>query len=98
VGILIEEYYNMPIENIYKILGVDPDSGMDNEQARLSLEVHGKNEIQKVKKSLWHFIIAPIINILIIIYFIRAIYDPVYSLNMFMILKISNQRDFSLIS
>ncbi|MHA1729081.1 MAG: cation-translocating P-type ATPase [Promethearchaeota archaeon] len=66
-------HYNIPIEEIYNYFNVNPEIGLTPEQAEKSIELNGKNELKKVKKSFWNVIIAPIINLLIIIYLISAI-------------------------
>ena len=70
----LKEYYNIPLEEIYDDFSVKSvEMGLSDEQAAASIELHGRNILQKVKKSIWHVIIAPIINLLIIIYLIAAI-------------------------
>ncbi len=66
-------YYNYPLEEIYNKFSVDPKNGLSSEQAFKSLELNGPNELKKVKKSLIKVILAPIINLLIIIYLISAV-------------------------
>ncbi|MHA1510439.1 MAG: cation-translocating P-type ATPase, partial [Promethearchaeota archaeon] len=51
----------------------DPKVGLSSEHALKYLELYGLNELKVVKKSLIKVILAPIINLLIIIYLISAI-------------------------
>jgi len=62
----------MPYDEILTALKSDVDSGLSQEQVRISSETYGKNIIEKKKKSLWKVLFAPIINLLIIIYLISA--------------------------
>nr|WP_147662884.1 cation-transporting P-type ATPase [Candidatus Prometheoarchaeum syntrophicum]QEE15990.1 putative copper-exporting P-type ATPase A [Candidatus Prometheoarchaeum syntrophicum] len=66
-------YYNYPIEEIFNEFSIDPKRGLSSEQALKSLELNGPNELKKVKKSLIKVILAPIINLLIIIYLLSAV-------------------------
>ncbi len=66
-------YYNYPLEEIYNEFSVDPRNGLSSEQASKYLELYGPNELKVVKKSLIKVILAPIINLLIIIYLISAV-------------------------
>ncbi len=66
-------YYNYPLEEIYNEFSVDPINGLNTEQASKYLELNGPNELKVVKKSSLKTILAPIINLLIIIYLISAV-------------------------
>jgi len=66
-------YYNYPLEEIYNEFSVDPINGLNTEQASKYLELNGPNELKVVKKSSLKAILAPIINLLIIIYLISAV-------------------------
>ena len=63
-------YYALSLDEIYKKFSVDPDNGLTGEQAVEHLHRYGINEVKKVKRSFYKVIIAPIINLLIIIYLI----------------------------
>ena len=65
-------YFTMPYDEILTALKSDVDSGLSQEQVRISSETYGKNIIEKKKQSLWKVLFAPIINLLIIIYLISA--------------------------
>ncbi len=70
----LKEYYSIPLEEIYDDFSVESiEMGLSDEQAAASIELNGRNILQKGKKSIWHVVIAPIINLLIIIYLIAAI-------------------------
>ena len=66
-------YYNHPIEDIYEEFSVDPKNGLSSEQAFKYLEAYGPNELKVVRKSSLKAMLAPIINLLIIIYLISAL-------------------------
>ena len=66
------EIYNTPLDQIFAKAKTDADSGLSEEQVSASFELYGRNLIEKKKISLWKVIIAPIINLLIIIYLISA--------------------------
>ncbi|MBD3350676.1 MAG: HAD-IC family P-type ATPase, partial [Candidatus Lokiarchaeota archaeon] len=65
--------YKVDINKIYSEFDVDPNIGLTTDQALQSIELHGKNELKKVKRSFFKVIIAPIINLLIILYLISAL-------------------------
>jgi P-type Ca2+ transporter type 2C len=67
-----EEYYNKNLKEIYEKFKVEQKKGLSTEQAQASLEKYGPNELKKVKKSLLKVILAPLLNLLIIIYLISA--------------------------
>ncbi|MHA1819050.1 MAG: cation-translocating P-type ATPase [Promethearchaeota archaeon] len=71
-GAIGNVYYMMDIEDIYRKFNVNPDLGLSDEQAKLYIQKYGVNELKKVKRSFFKVIIAPIINLLIIIYLISA--------------------------
>jgi len=66
-------YYALPLEEIIAKYNVDLDEGLSLKQVKLNLERYGKNELKKVKRSFFKVIIAPIINLLIILYFLSAL-------------------------
>ena len=66
-------YYNRPLEEIFDEFSVNPEKGLTSEQALKLLEIHVLNELKKVKKSMIKVILAPIINLLIIIYLLSAL-------------------------
>ena len=67
------KYYDTPLEKLYSKFDVDPTKGLTAEQAAISLQIHGLNLLRKKKRSFWRVIIAPIINLLIIIYLAVAV-------------------------
>jgi Ca2+-transporting ATPase len=68
-----KDFYNIPIEDVYMQFEVNPEKGLTQALAKQHLDRYGPNELQKKKKSFWKIIIAPIINLLIIIYLIGAL-------------------------
>src|SRR6056297_3644392 len=66
-------YYDKPLKKVFSWFNVNPEMGLSSEQAITSFHEHGPNEIKKVKRSFFKVIIAPIINLLIIIYLLSAV-------------------------
>ena len=66
------QYYTLPYEEILTKLKTNIDHGLTQEQVSSSMSQYGRNIIEKKKKSIWKVLIAPIINLLIIIYLISA--------------------------
>ncbi len=65
--------YTIPIEELFETFHTDPKKGLTALQVEKSMEIHGKNVVGKVKKNIYKAIIAPIINLLIIIYLLSAV-------------------------
>lgn len=65
-------YYSFELPEIYSKFETDPEFGLTEEQCITKMEKYGPNELKKVKKSFLKAVIAPIINLLIIIYLISA--------------------------
>ncbi len=74
--ILMEEpespYYSLNISEIFETYTVDPKNGLSDEIVERNQELIGFNELKKVKRSFMKVVIAPIINLLIIIYLVSA--------------------------
>jgi len=68
-----EIYYNMELEQIYKNLQTNPNSGLTNDEAQRRLELYGLNEIPKASKGFIKIYLAPLFNWLIVIYLIGAL-------------------------
>ncbi len=65
-------FHAIPLEEIYRILEVDPSTGLSKTEAVKRIEKYGPNTIRKVKGSIWQVYIAPILNWLITIYLISS--------------------------
>jgi len=50
----VDEYKNMPIEKVLSELGVNPNTGLKENEAKKRLQKYGKNEIPEYKEPLWH--------------------------------------------
>ena len=68
-----ENYYNLELNQIYKELKTNPDSGLTEKEANKRLEEFGLNEIPKVSKGFIKIYLAPLFNWLIVIYLIGAL-------------------------
>ncbi|MHA1619341.1 MAG: HAD-IC family P-type ATPase, partial [Promethearchaeota archaeon] len=64
--------YSLPLSEIFESYTVDPKNGLSEEIVERNQELLGFNELKKVKRSFMKVVIAPIINLLIIIYLISA--------------------------
>ena len=69
-----EVYYNIELEQIYKKLQTNPNSGLTNDEAQKRLELYGLNEIPKASKGFIKIYLAPLFNWLIVIYLIAALF------------------------
>jgi len=69
-----EIYYNIELEQIYKKLQTNPNSGLTNDEAQKRLELYGLNEIPKASKGFIKIYLAPLFNWLIVIYLIAALF------------------------
>ena len=69
-----EIYYNLELEQIYKKLQTNPNSGLTNDEAQKRLELYGLNEIPKASKGFIKIYLAPLFNWLIVIYLIGALF------------------------
>ncbi|GAH29307.1 unnamed protein product, partial [marine sediment metagenome] len=69
-----EIYYNMGLEQIYKKLQTNPNSGLTNDEAQNRLELYGLNEIPKASKGFIKIYLAPLFNWLIVIYLVAALF------------------------
>ena len=67
-----KEFYEQTIEEISNKFHTDIENGLSQVQVDLNYKIYGKNELKKVKRSFFKVIIAPIINLLIILYFLSA--------------------------
>lgn len=65
--------YTCEIEDLADKYGTNLAEGLEDHQVQNNRERYGINELKKVKRSFFKVIIAPIINLLIIIYLISAI-------------------------
>ncbi len=70
--VLSNALYATPLEELYGTYTVDPDHGLTPSQIQANLTAFGINELKKVERSFFKVVIAPIINLLIIIYLISA--------------------------
>ncbi|MFW9824340.1 MAG: HAD-IC family P-type ATPase, partial [Candidatus Thorarchaeota archaeon] len=68
-----EYYYNLELNQIYKQLETNPDTGLTEKEAQRRLEEYGLNEIPKVSKGFIKIYLAPLFNWLIVIYLIGAL-------------------------
>ncbi|MCK4287004.1 MAG: hypothetical protein KAX18_12415, partial [Candidatus Lokiarchaeota archaeon] len=68
-----ENYYNLELNQIYKKLKTNPDSGLTEKEVNKRLEEFGLNEIPKVSKGFIKIYLAPLFNWLIVIYLIGAL-------------------------
>ncbi|MHA2194795.1 MAG: cation-translocating P-type ATPase, partial [Promethearchaeota archaeon] len=68
-----ENYYNLELDQIYKKLQTNPDSGLTEREVQNRLEKYGLNEIPKVSKGFIKIYLAPLFNWLIVIYLIGAL-------------------------
>ncbi len=66
-------YYNKSILEIREIFQTNENTGLTEVEAKKRLELHGLNEIPKVKKSIFKVYLAPLFNWLIVIYLIGAL-------------------------
>ena len=57
-----ENFYNLELEQIYKKLQTDPDSGLTQKEATKRLVEFGLNEIPKVSKGFIKIYLAPLFN------------------------------------
>ncbi|MHA1775201.1 MAG: cation-translocating P-type ATPase [Promethearchaeota archaeon] len=64
--------YSVNLSEIYEMFHVDPQKGLSDKQVEINLTTYGLNELKKVKRSFYKVVIAPIINLLIIIYLASA--------------------------
>lgn len=69
----MDRYYDIEIDDIAKQFEVDLEKGQSSEKIPDLIKKFGANELKKTKKNLFKVIIAPIINLLIIIYIIGAV-------------------------
>ena len=70
---MIENFYNLKLEEIYQKYKTDPKIGIDVQQAEIRLDKYGFNEIPKVSKGFIKIYLAPLFNWLIVIYLIGAL-------------------------
>ncbi|MCF2141302.1 MAG: cation-transporting P-type ATPase [Candidatus Lokiarchaeota archaeon] len=68
----ITPFYSMELSEIIKLYNADPKTGLSPSQVEQNLTKYGLNELKKVKRSFYKVVIAPIINLLIIIYLVSA--------------------------
>ena len=68
-----KNYYNLDLEEIYKIFNTDPVKGLTKEEVKKRLEKYGYNEIPKASKGFIKIYLAPLFNWLIVIYLIGAL-------------------------
>ncbi|TFH28972.1 MAG: cation-transporting P-type ATPase, partial [Promethearchaeota archaeon] len=65
-------YYSLSLSELFGKYATDPKNGLSDEFVERNQELFGFNELKKVKRSCMKVVIAPIINLLIIIYLISA--------------------------
>ncbi len=65
-------YHALPLDEVLKILSVDPERGLTSEEAKRRLDRYGPNAIPKAKGSFWKVYLAPILNWLINIYLLSS--------------------------
>ncbi|MHA1241377.1 MAG: HAD-IC family P-type ATPase, partial [Promethearchaeota archaeon] len=71
---MVEEiYYNMELDQIYKKFQTNSNDGLTNEEAEKRLELYGFNEIPKASKGFIKIYLAPLFNLLIVIYLIASL-------------------------
>lgn len=68
-----QNLYSLPINQIYEQYHVNPKEGLTHAQVKEHVKKYGMNELKKVERSFIKVIIAPIINLLIIIYLLSAL-------------------------
>ncbi|MHA2123321.1 MAG: cation-transporting P-type ATPase [Promethearchaeota archaeon] len=68
-----ENFYNLELEQIYKKLKTNSDSGLTGKEAQKRLEQDGSNEIPKVSKGFIKIYLAPLFNWLIVIYLLGSL-------------------------
>ena len=65
-------YHAIPLEELLRVLRVDPTTGLPQDEVRTRLAQYGPNSIPKVKGSFWKVYLAPILNWLINIYLVSS--------------------------
>ena len=69
-----ETFYTKKLDQIYKELQTNPDTGLSEEEASRRIELHGFNEIPKASKGFIKIYLAPLFNLLIVIYLVGGIF------------------------
>ncbi|MGV9174239.1 MAG: cation-translocating P-type ATPase, partial [Promethearchaeia archaeon] len=66
-------FHSKSADELIKKFSTDPKSGLEEKQIKERQAQYGKNELPKVKKSIWKVYLAPIFNFLIVILIITAV-------------------------
>ena len=69
-----ETFYTKELEQIYKELQTNPNTGLSEEEATKRIELHGYNEIPKASKGFIKIYLAPLFNWLIVIYLVGGLF------------------------
>ena len=64
--------FDIPLEDLYKRFNIDPKTGLSEHEAKQRLATYGENVIPKVKPSLIQVYIAPLLEVMIVVYLIMA--------------------------
>ena len=64
--------FDIPLEDLYKRFNIDPKTGLSEHEAKQRLVMYGENVIPKVKPSLIQVYIAPLLEVMIVVYLIMA--------------------------
>ncbi|MHA2403305.1 MAG: cation-translocating P-type ATPase, partial [Candidatus Kariarchaeaceae archaeon] len=64
--------YEIPIEDVFKQLQLDPAVGLTSKDVERRLDVFGRNEIITPKGSVWEIYLAPLFDVLIVIYLVMT--------------------------
>ncbi|MGQ4911896.1 MAG: cation-translocating P-type ATPase [Candidatus Thorarchaeota archaeon] len=70
--LIAENLHWMPLNEVLSVLGVEPESGLSEDEAKERLKTFGPNVMPRIKGPFWKVYIAPILNWLITIYVISA--------------------------
>jgi Ca2+-transporting ATPase len=70
---MVVNYYAQELDNIYRDLKTDPNSGLSKQEAQKRLVELGTNEIPRVSKGFIKIYLAPLFNWLIVIYLIGSL-------------------------
>ena len=64
--------FDIPLEDLYTRLNTDPKTGLSEHEVEQHLSTYGPNNIPKVKPSLIQVYIAPLLEVMIVVYLIMA--------------------------
>ena len=64
--------YDIPLEKVFTELQSNPDTGLSQKEVDRRFTTYGKNEIPKIKGTIWQVYLAPLFDTLITVYLIMT--------------------------